>query len=179
VCCVPVWVCSQGGAIEGGGPTADGSKSPSRLGAVVHSRLSPSPPPNSSRPPVVLSPHRPHALGVGGSVFNISLFEAIHVNTKRDLIRLPIAVFGGRQLRQCRKADGTWDVRRPTLSLNPHRALLCCDTYPDGLSQVLFSIPRAQLPFKRIRRVLRAKCRSGPCILVGVLLFDHHSRSRR
>jgi hypothetical protein len=61
-------------ARRGGGGTADGSKSPSRLGAVVHSRLIPSPPPNSSRPPVVLSPHRPHALGVGGSVFNISLF---------------------------------------------------------------------------------------------------------
>jgi hypothetical protein len=49
-------------ARRGGGGTADGSKSPSRLGAVVHSRLTP----NSSRPPVVLSPHRPHAPGVGG-----------------------------------------------------------------------------------------------------------------
>jgi hypothetical protein len=48
----------------GGGGTADGSKSPSsRLGAVVRSRLIPSPPPNPSRPPVVLSPHRPYALG--------------------------------------------------------------------------------------------------------------------
>jgi hypothetical protein len=41
----------------GGGTAADGSKSPSRLGAVVHSRLIPCPPPHSSRPPGVLSPH--------------------------------------------------------------------------------------------------------------------------
>jgi hypothetical protein len=56
-------------ARRGGGGTADGSKLPSRLGAVVHSRLIPSP------PPVVLSPHRPHALGVGrGVVYLISLY---------------------------------------------------------------------------------------------------------
>jgi hypothetical protein len=51
------YLFARGGG--GGTATADGYKSPSRLGAVVHSRLIPSTPPDSSRPPVLLSPTDP------------------------------------------------------------------------------------------------------------------------